>query len=44
MDADGNNFIDEKAFMGGYRLYISEKPFHIFGFNPLKLVKIGMVS
>ena len=36
MDADGNNFIDEKAFMGGYRLYISEKPFHLFGFNPLK--------
>ena len=37
MDADGNNFIDEKAFMGGYRLYISEKPFHLFGFNPLKV-------
>ena len=36
-DADGNNFVDEKAFMGDYRLYISEKPFHMYGFNPLKV-------
>ena len=36
-DADENNFVDEKAFMGDYRLYISEKPFHMYGFNPLKV-------